>query len=99
MGHRTGAAQTTWITSGKYSMLPGSNFTMTLLWSYLPTRYGDALIIGTVYRYYQNTGLFARLRSGLKDNPDAANLVTWLDRAIKDTPKKHKRRRADWVAL
>ncbi|WP_338773066.1 transposase [Nocardia vulneris] len=67
-----------------------------LSWSHLPARYGDAPSLRAIYRYYQNTGLFARLRDGLKDNTDAVALVAWLDQVMAVEPRKlHGKRSTD----
>ncbi|MGV9676454.1 transposase [Nocardia sp. NPDC003482] len=57
----------------RYKFLGGND------WSQIPDRYGGSAAYQTWY-YYCRRGLFAALRDGIKDNPDAADLVDWLDR-------------------
>ncbi|WP_433578566.1 transposase [Nocardia brasiliensis] len=66
-----------------------------LWWAYLPPRYGDVAAIPVMYRHYQTSGLFARLRDGLQENAEATELVAWLDQVIADIPKKRQRRHVE----
>ncbi|MGW0355823.1 transposase [Nocardia nova] len=55
-------------------------------WSHVPARYGSWQSIYQAYYHYQAEGLFVRLRDALCENPDATQLVEWLDDVVADRP-------------
>ncbi|MGW4532523.1 transposase [Nocardia sp. NPDC004340] len=57
-------------------------------WANLPRRYGEH--VEDSWHNYFRSGLFIRLHHALQDNPDAADLVAWLDRVIAHGPKKYR---------